>query len=95
VNICEYIVTCLVEYQDYRTAIPKKLGKGVSAVMDMKLIANKCSHSNEPRIAPQHVTICDPFTVHPSTLKPDPGVSWSSGRASQPSQFELGQEELA
>jgi hypothetical protein len=37
--ICTYNVTCLVEYQNCRTAFPKELGKGVSAVTDTKLVA--------------------------------------------------------
>jgi hypothetical protein len=30
---------CLVKYQNYRMVVPKELGKGVSAVMDKKLVA--------------------------------------------------------
>jgi hypothetical protein len=33
------IVMCLVEYQNYRMAIPKELGKSVSAETDTKLLA--------------------------------------------------------
>jgi hypothetical protein len=36
-------VTCLVEYQNYRTVVPKELGKAVSAVTDTKLLQTDIS----------------------------------------------------
>jgi hypothetical protein len=32
-------MTCLVEYQNHRMVVPKEIGKGVSVVMDTKLVA--------------------------------------------------------
>jgi hypothetical protein len=38
-NNSDNIVTCLVEYQTYRTVVAKELGKCVCAVTDAKLVA--------------------------------------------------------
>jgi hypothetical protein len=51
----------LVEYQNYRTVIPKEPGKGVSAITDTKLMKDRYFHGNESIIAFQGVTMNDSF----------------------------------
>jgi hypothetical protein len=62
-------VTYLVECQAYRTIDPKELGKGVSAVTDTKLVADRYLRGNESIIAIQGVTMNDSFAAHAKTLK--------------------------
>jgi hypothetical protein len=49
----------LAEYRNYRTVLPKELGKDVSAVTDTKLVADRYSCGNESIITFQGVTISD------------------------------------
>jgi hypothetical protein len=63
-----YIVTCSVEYQNYRTVVPKELGKGVSAVTETKRVADRYFRGNESIIVFQGVTMSDSFAGHTRTL---------------------------
>jgi hypothetical protein len=60
---------CLVEYQNYRTVVPKELGKGFSAVTDIKLVADRYLCGNESIITFLGVTMSDSFAVHAKTCK--------------------------
>jgi hypothetical protein len=64
----------LVEYQNYRTTVPKELGRCVSAVTDTRLVADRYCRGNESIIAFQEVKMSDFFAVHMKTLNL---VSWS------------------
>jgi hypothetical protein len=63
----------LVEYRNYITIVPKDLGKGVSAVTDTKLVADRYFSGNESIIAFQVMTIRVSFAVHKKTLT---GPGW-------------------